>query len=406
MKIDFHSDESNVLLNPRLPKIERERLLGVLKSYFSKLKGHIWLTTSGTTGNGPKWVALSKEAVIASAIAVNEHLQCTKKDVWVNPLPHFHVGGLGIFARTYASGAKVVDYNSVSTSGKTECTECAENPKWNPTTFWQCLMENKATLTAIVPAQVYDLIACNLTAPSNLRAVVVGGGALNESLYNKANELGWKLLPSYGLTEAASQVATAEIGSWEKNELPSLKILSHMQISINDEGFICLKGNSLLTAYVCVSCVNEKEVDSQANYYDPRNSKSGYFQTEDKGEIHGNYLKVLGRDSSYIKIGGESVNMNRLEQLIEQLKLDLQLNGCCDLAVVAVPDKRLGHVINLVVAGISVDSPEVVTLVNCYQTQVLPFEKIRQIRTVSKIPRTSLQKLCKPELLQILSTFL
>ena len=50
--IDFESDGSHLLLNPRLPAEERERLV------VPSLPGHVFVTTSGSTGS-VKLVALS-----------------------------------------------------------------------------------------------------------------------------------------------------------------------------------------------------------------------------------------------------------------------------------------------------------------------------------------------------------
>ena len=36
-----------------------------------------------------------------------------------------------------------------------------------------------------------------------------GGGAVSDELYRDARALGWRVLPSYGMTECCSQVATA-----------------------------------------------------------------------------------------------------------------------------------------------------------------------------------------------------
>jgi O-succinylbenzoic acid--CoA ligase len=101
--IDWRSDESHLLLNPRMPREERRRL----ESYVVPLKAHVWLATSGTSG-ALKLTALSKKALLASAASVNRHLQSYSKYVWCCVLPTFHVGGLGIYARALLSGARVV----------------------------------------------------------------------------------------------------------------------------------------------------------------------------------------------------------------------------------------------------------------------------------------------------------
>jgi O-succinylbenzoic acid--CoA ligase len=103
VEIDWLSHESHVLLNPRMPDAERQRL----ESFVVPLPGHLWLATSGTTGS-LKLTALSKRAMLASAAAVNRHLQSDADDVWLCVLPTFHVGGLGIYARAFLSGAQVV----------------------------------------------------------------------------------------------------------------------------------------------------------------------------------------------------------------------------------------------------------------------------------------------------------
>src|SRR5690349_2632783 len=104
--IDWTSAESHVLLNPRMPREEEMRL----RSFVTDLPGHLWLSTSGTTG-ALKLTALSKQAMLASAAAVNRHLQSNAKDVWYCVLPLFHVGGLGILARAFLSGASVTRSN-------------------------------------------------------------------------------------------------------------------------------------------------------------------------------------------------------------------------------------------------------------------------------------------------------
>src|SRR5690242_12710153 len=102
MQIDWTSDEAHVLLNPRMPSDEETRL----RSLVIDLPGHLWLATSGTTGV-LKLAALSKRAMLASAAAVNRHLASDANDLWCCVLPEFHVGGQGIFARAFLSGARV-----------------------------------------------------------------------------------------------------------------------------------------------------------------------------------------------------------------------------------------------------------------------------------------------------------
>ncbi|MEA2488547.1 MAG: o-succinylbenzoate---CoA ligase, partial [Acidobacteriota bacterium] len=197
--IDWQSAETHLLLNPRLPEEERRRL-EQFAAAAPTLPAHVLLATSGTTG-ALKLTALSKQGLLASAAAVNRHLESTAADIWCCVLPTFHVGGLGIYARAHLSGAEVISM------------------AWDPVRF----AEQAVTLSALVPAQVRDLLQGGLTPPSSLRAIVIGGGAMSQALYRDALTAGWPVLPSYGMTECCSQIATARPGS------PELILLDHLE---------------------------------------------------------------------------------------------------------------------------------------------------------------------------------
>ncbi|HEX7828820.1 MAG TPA: AMP-binding protein [Thermoanaerobaculia bacterium] len=338
MDIDWLSDESHVLLNPRMPADERARL----ESYVVDLSGHLWLATSGTTG-ALKLTGLSKAAMLASAAAVNRRLQSDERDVWLGVLPTFHVGGLGIVARAFLSGARVVR-------------------EWG----------DDVTLASLVPAQVSDLVKAGTRLPKSLRAMIVGGGALSEELYRAGNDLGWPLLPSYGMTETCSQVATAVPGS------PELVLLDHAEARVEEDGRLAFRGASLFSGYA-----------TQDGFVDPK--IDGWFVTEDLGAVEGNTLRIIGRRGDFVKIGGESVDLARLDAIVASI-------AGLHAAIAAVPDERLGHVIHLF-ADPSVDATVVAAQ---YDGRVHPFERARQVHRVAEIPRSSLGKLLRKELVKLI----
>ncbi|MBA3722391.1 MAG: AMP-binding protein [Parachlamydiaceae bacterium] len=374
--IDWNSDESEILINPRCTvedQLQYKKILGSTKY----LSSHIWVSTSGSTS--VKWVGLSKKAILASAQAVNFHLNSDSKDIWIHALPNFHVGGLGIWARGYLSGSLVIDFKN------------QPSYKWHASDFYQYLIEKKGTLTALVPTQLHDLIQLGLKSPPALRAVIIGGGSLGSDIYFKAIELGWKVLPSYGMTECASQVATAELGSWEKNECPLYKVLKHVSVDQDPTGRLRFKGESLLSLYAL--CVNDK-----IELIDPK--LDGWFVSEDRGSVEGTYLTVAGRFDHMIKIGGESVELGKLEELLQKIRRESLIEF--DVTLVTPKDVRLGHSIHLVVTG-SIKQGEIV--MNQFNNRVLPFERIRATHCVSMIPRSSLGKVLKNDLEKILKEF-
>lgn len=343
--IDWESSESHLLLNPRMPSTERQ----MVETWRNELPAHLWLTTSGTSGV-LKLVALSKAAMLASAAAVNRRFASTGRDVWYSVLPPWHVGGLGIEARAYLSGASVV------------------HARWNPHEFAH---DERMTLSSLVPAHVSDLVEARLRAPRQLRAIVVGGGALREGLYDAAKALGWPVLPSYGMTESCSQVATAAAGD------RAMRLLDHVEARVEADGRLAFRGASLLTGYATAS-----------GFSDPK-AADGWFVTEDLGTVEGEVLRVVGRRGSWVKIGGESVDLGRLDAILEGI-------AGSAAAVVAVPDTRLGHVIWLAVES----GRDRNAIAEAFSERVFPFERPRAVRTVPRIPRSDLGKLLRTKLLE------
>ncbi|MEI8124727.1 MAG: AMP-binding protein [Parachlamydiaceae bacterium] len=351
-------------INPRMPAEMKNFLMGawkdpkVIKRLEEEASKQICLATSGTTGI-PKWVVLSEKAILISAKAVNNHLESNSSDVWFHTLPDFHVGGLGIMARSSLSGAAVI---------KSSFPE----GRWDPVHFVEQLAMSGATLTALVPTQVFDLVMKGLQSPLFLRAVIVGGGALSDKLYSDAKILGWKLLPSYGLTECSSQVATA------CHQSANLTPLDHVELALELDGRLKIRSEALLTAYIDCS-------QDDYRWRDPK--VDGWFTTEDYAVLEDGKIKTIRRNVDFVKIGGESVDLNRLRRILEEEALTLRWQT--DMTLVALPDDRLGHIICLK----SVRSESDITqLVDKYQQRVLPFERIRNIDYVESIPRSPLGK--------------
>jgi o-succinylbenzoate---CoA ligase len=372
MNLSWESSESHLLMNPTYADHERLRFQSILKRACA-WPGHIWLSTSGSSV--PKWVGLSKFALLTSAQAVNHHLESCKEDRWVNALPSFHVGGLGIWARAYLSGATVYDFKQM-VSGK-----------WRAENFYRYIQCTKGTLTSLVPTQLYDLVVLGWQAPPSLRAVVIGGGALLASLYEQAIALGWPILPSYGLTECASQVATASLESLRHRTFPSLQLLSHIQ-GCEREWHLGFAGPSLLSTYAYFQGENVQFKDPKVN---------GWFETQDRGSIQEGKIKILGRTDTIFKVGGENVDLSRLETHLQTLRSQLLI--AVEVVLIAVPDGRLGHSIHL--ASNSPNKESLFSLIHHYQCTVLPFERIRKVYLLKELPYSSLGKILKGELMTL-----
>jgi acyl-CoA synthetase (AMP-forming)/AMP-acid ligase II len=145
-----------------------------------------------------------------------------------------------------------------------------------------------------------------------------------------------------------------------------------------EDGRLAFRGESLLTGYA-----------TEHGFIDPR--QDGWFVTEDLGTVEHGVLTVEGRGGDFIKIGGESVDLARLDAILAAV-------AGPQAAVMAVPDRRLGHVIHLAVTP-SVDAD---TVKAAFDAKVHPFERARGVHVVPEIPRSALGKLLRKKLIDIL----
>ncbi len=362
LKVDWESEDSALFFN------ERNAEKKIFISYINRLpslKSHIWLSTSGRTQQ--KWMALSKKSLLTSAKAVNQHLKVSAKDRWGLSLPLFHVGGLSILARAHLSRSACISYKG----------------KWQVRSFLDFLNRYQITLSALVPAQVYDLVKAKIKCPPSLRLVVVGGGALSEALYRSARMLNWPLLPSYGLTECSSQVATQEIEHLSKKESSKLKILSHVQVKVDDQE-IALRSESLFTGFVPLL------PNLRGEFQDTK--KNGWYFTGDKGYMEAPYLWI--ESARQIKILGEKVNMKILDEKLMNILLKRSRFGHCFL--LPLPSEREGFQIALVSDIFQRDILS--SIIQQFNKKVSPFERIRQFYFVPEMELTSLSKVSKSAL--------
>ena len=108
--------------------------------------GLVHFLTSGSSGP-PKIIGFTREALLASARAVNAFFGVAAGDVWLRMLPRFHVGGFQVEARAWAAGVRCVS---------------GDDP-WDPRTCADVCATENVTHLSLVPTQVYDLTRAGLT---------------------------------------------------------------------------------------------------------------------------------------------------------------------------------------------------------------------------------------------------
>lgn len=327
------------------------------------LAGHVWFSTSGTTGR-PKWVALSKEALLASAEVVNTHLRVDSASCWGLALPLRHVGGFGVVARAFLAGCRLEEFPS----------------RWDAMEFGRWLEERHVTHGSLVPTQVHDLVAAGVRAPRSLQAVVVGGGHLPESTGRAARDLGWPVLASYGMTETASQIATQPLSALELVYQPApIPLLPSWRVELGDDRCLRVCGKALYSGILAD--------DGTGWEYVPRAGE--WHRTRDRVAIGPGGLVPLGRADGFVKVLGELVDPAEIERGIYRIAAGrLRPNA---LVVVAVPDARSGHAL-VPVIDTSADPDPVDEWLEIYQKNAPGLFRLRGAVRLDGFPQGALGK--------------
>ncbi len=147
--------------------------------------------TSGTTAK-PRAVELTAGNWLWSALASAVALGLHPGERWLCPLPLSHVGGLAVVLRSaiYATTALVHE----RFDAERVLAELAR--------------PDGPTLVSLVPATLRRLLDAGLERPPALRWALLGGAPAPDALLERAAAAGVPVAPSYGLTEACSQVTT------------------------------------------------------------------------------------------------------------------------------------------------------------------------------------------------------
>src|SRR2546430_639478 len=148
--------------------------------------------TSGTTAM-PKPVVLSRANFLASALGSAVALGLDPAERWLCPMPLTHVGGLSIPIRSAIYATTAVLHGRFG-------TEAVLNELMDPA--------RRITLVSLVPTMLSRLLDAGLERPPTLRCALLGGGPIPAPLLQRAQQAGVPVAPTYGMTEACSQIAT------------------------------------------------------------------------------------------------------------------------------------------------------------------------------------------------------
>ena len=318
------------------------------------IESAVVLATSGS-GGSPKLIVLEKRALLHSAKIVNQYCGIRKKDLSLAPLSTRHVGGIAIFARAFLSGSpvRVLRWDEWTRDGSALLKACL----------------GEVAITSLTPVHLYDLVASGVAPPPQLRGVFVGGGALSRGLAERALDLGWPLWPTYGMTEASSQIATSLCA--DSDWLP---ILPHWETGATSEGVLRIRGESLFSG----SFVKEDPTGQWV--WNDATREDGFYVTGDRVELREGQIRPLGRADDLVKILGELVSPDEVETSLADF---LRVRA----AVVAIPDDRRGAVLVAVLE--CRDSSAIRKRIGEWNESVPGYRRVSSHLCLRELPRTA-----------------
>jgi O-succinylbenzoic acid--CoA ligase len=316
--------------------------------------------TSGSSGL-PKGVALTFGNHFYSALGSAARLGAFPNDVWLSCLPLYHVGGLSVLFRAALYGFTVVLHE-----------------RFDVETFKRALAAEPITLVSLVPTMLRRLMDANTTWPATLRAVLLGGAAAPASLMAEALQRNIPIATTYGLTEAASQVATQTPDATKRKPASVGKPLLFTQVRIVDEGGSALPANAIGEVALCGPTVMREYIRNAPATQ--RALRNGELFTGDLGFLDGDGdLHLVQRRSDLIVTGGENVYPSEVEEALRGL------DAVEDALVIGVPDEEWGQR----VAALVVLRDETVMgddLHRMLNGRIAPYKIPRLIRIVPQLP--------------------
>jgi O-succinylbenzoic acid--CoA ligase len=319
--------------------------------------------TSGTTGR-PKGVRLTVGNLVASATASAFRLGVSPVDRWLCCLPTYHMGGLAPVVRSALYGSTVViqrEFDADSTAA--------------------VLDEYGCTGVSLVPTMCSRLLDAGWEPTEQLRFVLLGGAPATAELLSRCRDRGVPAHPTYGMTETASQIATATPDQTVSHEGTVGQPLVNTTVTVVDEagdpvppgesGEIVVTGPTVTPGYL------DPEVTEDA--FGPDGLHTGDVGSLDED----GRLWVHNRKDDRIVTGGENVDPG---EVVAVLRDHPEVR---EAVVVGIEDSEWGERVAALVVPTTGASLSADELESFCRERLAGFKLPRTIAFADELPRTA-----------------
>lgn len=279
----------------------------------------------GSSGE-PRGATLTHGGLVHNAAAIASRMDCTAEDVFLGTIPFSNTFGITAIALACAvSGAQLV---------------CM--PHYRPSEALRLVKETGVTVLSGVPTMFalelnHEDFKASMCA--TLRTGIMAGAPCPPELMRRAREeMDFKLLIGYGLTEASPAVTMTQlddgpITATETVGTPldgvELKVIDAegMPLPYGEEGELCVHGYNVMTGYW-------ENPEATAQVLD----EDGWLHTGDLAVVDADGpVRIVGRKHEVIIRGGFKIYPGNIEMVLRSLP------GVREAAVVGVPDIIFGE---------------------------------------------------------------
>ncbi|NRH26255.1 fatty acid--CoA ligase [Pseudomonas sp. MS19] len=351
--------------------------------------------TTGTTGN-PKGVFFSHRQLVlhtmsmASTVSSLDSIRLLgNDDVYMPITPMFHVHAWGVPYVATMLGVKQV-YPG----------------RYEPEMLCKLIRDEKVTFSHSVPTILQMLLNTPSAKDYDFGGMkmIIGGSALNRSVYDAAKAQGIQLTAAYGMSETCPLIScsylNSEIRSGSEDEQITYRIKAGVPVPLAEAALMDGNGNLL---------PHDGETQGELVLRAPWLTQ-GYFREPEKGEelwTHGwmhtgdvatidgmGFIDIRDRIKDVIKTGGEWLSSLELEDLISRHP------AVSEVAVVGIPDPQWGErpfALLVLRAGSELDAKGLKEHLKPFVEQGLinKWAIPTQIALVTEVPKTSVGKLDK-----------
>jgi len=340
--------------------------------------------TSGTTG-APKGARLTHRAMTNSARVGAARFGIEPGDVYVNPMPLYHVGGHFVALEILGNDATYVMVDA-----------------FDPALVIDLMEQERATLTVAVPTMLVSLLEQEGIAQrdlGSLRAVSSGGAVVSADLVRRVRrEFGAAVTVVFGQTECC--------GSTSQTRLDDAPELVEETIGVPADGVDVRVVDPETDAVSELDALGELQVRGyhvMAGYHDDPEATArtidadGWLHTGDLVTLDADgFLRIVGRLKDMIVTGGVNVYAAEVETALESHPAVGQA------AVLGLPDAHWGERVVAVLrpaAGATVDPVEIEAYL---RERLAPYKVPKQWEVVDDLPVTPYGKVRKFELRETL----